>query len=194
MRRRVWTLWLASAFLAAGAALLGWCGWIWYQASAAQTRARELLQQRPALHLPAPPPLAKAPALHRGDVVGELAIPRLHLSVMVLEGDDAGILKVAAGHISGTALQPGAGNIGIAAHRDTFFRPLRSIRPNDMVTFQTPAGLTSFAVSDTQIVRPTDVQVLAPAPGRDLTLVTCYPFHYLGPAPERFIVHARRVS
>jgi sortase A len=180
--------------LVAGAALLVWCGWVWHQASVAQSRAREWLERQPALHAPAPQPEAKTPVLRRGDVVGELAIPRLHLSVMVLEGDDARILRVAAGHITGTAVKPGAGNIGIAAHRDTFFRPLQSIRPNDMVTLTTLDGLARFTVSDTEIVRPTDVQVLAAAPGRDLTLVTCYPFHYIGAAPERFIVHARRVS
>lgn len=113
---------------------------------------------------------------------------------MVLEGDDTGILKVAAGHITGTAVKPGMGNIGIAAHRDTFFRPLKSIHPNDLLTLQTRTGLARFTVSDTEVVRPTDVQVLAAAPGRDLTLVTCYPFHYIGHAPERFIVHARLSS
>lgn len=186
------TTWLGTVLIAAGAALLMWCAWTWHEASVAQSRARQWLACRPAIHTPAPS--AKVLALRRGDVLGELAIPRLHLSVMVLEGDDANILRVAAGHISGTAVAPGAGNIGIAAHRDTFFRPLHSIRRNDLVTLQTPTGLARFTVSDTEIVRPTDVQVLASAPGRDLTLVTCYPFHYIGSAPERFIVHARKVS
>jgi sortase A len=132
--------------------------------------------------------------LHRGDVVGELAIPHLHLTVMVLEGDDERILRVAAGHISGTALIPGTGNIGIAAHRDTFFRTLRSVRVNDLVTLRTRTSLARFAVSDVQIVRPSDTQVLAAVPGRDLTLVTCYPFYYVGAAPKRFIVHARKLT
>lgn len=192
MRPR-WRVWLGSALLAAGATLLIWCGWVWHQASVAQSRAREWLARRPAIQVPVTPK-AKAPVLHRGDVVGELAIPRLHLSVMVLEGDDDGILRVAAGHISGTALRPRGGNIGIAAHRDTFFRPLRAIRRDDLVTLKTAAGVARFSVSGTEIVRPSDIQVLAAGPGRDLTLVTCYPFHYVGPAPERFIVHARQVS
>ena len=191
MRRSGWSVWLGTALVVAGAALLTWCGWVWRQASVAQSRAREWLKRPPVVQLPAPQ--AKPLALRGGDVVGELSIPRLRLSVMVLEGDDSRILNVAAGHISGTALTPGTGNIAIAAHRDTFFGPLGSIRPNDLVTLQTPSGLARFAVSDTEIVGPSDIQVLAAGPGRDLTLVTCYPFYYIGSAPKRFIVHARRV-
>jgi sortase A len=132
--------------------------------------------------------------VRRGDVVGELGIPRLHLSVMVFEGDDAAILKQGAGHIPGTALPAGNGNIGIAAHRDTYFRPLRAIRANDVITLTTPAGTAWYAVSEHEIVQPSDVGVLAQTPGRDLTLVTCYPFFYVGRAPERFIVHARKIG
>jgi sortase A len=124
-------------------------------------------------------------------VIGELQIPRLKLSVMVFEGDDLEILKLGAGHIPGTALRPGSGNIGIAAHRDTYFRPLRVIRANDVIDLKTPAGTSRYTVTDSEIVRPTDIAVLDHAPGRDLTLVTCYPFYYVGTAPERFIVHAR---
>ena len=195
MRGTNWSAWFGAILVAAGAALLIWSGWSWHQASVAQSQARKWLARRPAMQPPAASKAkAQVPKLHRGDVVGELAIPRLHLSVMVLEGDDAAILKVAAGHIAGTALAPGSGNIGIAAHRDTFFRALRAIRRNDLVTLKTPAGVARFSVSSMEIVRPSDVQVLAAAPGRDLTLVTCYPFHYIGSAPERFIVHARQVS
>lgn len=196
MRILRWRVWLGSVLLVGGAALLAWCGWVWFAAGVAQKRARESLAQRP---VQTPQHQARAPrapvwVLHRGDVVGELGVPRLHLSVMVLEGDDAAILQLGAGHISGTAVTPGNGNIGIAAHRDTFFRPLRSIRENDLVTWQTPAGLARFRVSDVEVVRPSDMAVLARAPGRDLTLVTCYPFYYIGSAPKRFIVHARQVS
>ena len=197
MRNGRWAIWAGSALLLAGIGVLAWCGWIWREASVAQSRAEQWLKRAPTIPspvipVPALPP--RASAFPRGAVVGRLTIPRLHLSVMVLEGDDGRILKVAAGHIPGTALQPGGGNIGIAAHRDTFFRPLRGIRTDDLVTLQTPAGVSRFAVSDVEVVRPNDVQVLSPAPGRDLTLVTCYPFFYIGPAPKRFIVHARQVS
>jgi sortase A len=113
---------------------------------------------------------------------------------MVFEGDDAGILRQGAGHIPGTALPSGSGNIGIAAHRDTYFRPLRIIRANDVIDLKTPAGTSRYTVTETEIVRASDVSVLARAPGRDLTLVTCYPFSYVGSAPDRFIVHARKMG
>jgi len=116
------------------------------------------------------------------------------VSVMIFEGDDSEILKQGAGHIPGTALTPGRGNIGIAAHRDTYFRPLRGIRANDVIALKTPTGTSRYSVTEATIVRPSDVGVLAGAPGRDLTLVTCYPFYYVGSAPERFIVHARKIG
>jgi len=112
---------------------------------------------------------------------------------MVFEGDDTGILKIGAGHIPGTSLSPGKGNVGIAAHRDTFFRPLGAIHTNDVIAWRTPAGNVRFAVTRTEIVRPSDISVLSQAPGRDLTLVTCYPFSYIGHAPKRFIVYAQRL-
>jgi sortase A len=113
---------------------------------------------------------------------------------MMFEGDDIGILGEGAGHIPGTALPPGSGNIGIAAHRDAWFRPLRLVRTNDVPTLNTRAGTSRCAVTETKAVRPADIGVLARATGRDLTLVTCYPFFYIGNAPERFIVHARGVA
>ncbi len=127
-----------------------------------------------------------------GAVVAELGIPRLGLSTMVVEGVEDGDLKLAAGHIPGTA-EPGEhGNVGIAAHRDTFFRPLRFIRKDDMIALTTLRGTSRYRVVSTKIVGPDEVQVLYPT-GRDaLTLVTCYPFDFVGPAPRRFIVQAER--
>jgi sortase A len=189
MRKRGWLIWLGSALIVGGAAVLGFNWWTLQKAAKAQQRAKEWLTRATAIHRPVPPP-----AVHRGDVIGELEIPRLQISVMVLEGDDAGILRLGAGHIPGTALSPGSGNIGIAAHRDTYFRALRVIRANDVIALKTPAGTSRYTVTESRIVRPTDVAVLDRAPGRDLTLVTCYPFFYVGTAPERFIVHARRIG
>ena len=189
MRKRGWLSWLGSALVIGGAVVLGWHWWRLHEAAEAQRRAKEWLSRTtgaPRLELPR--------GLHRGDVIGELEIPRLHLSVVVFEGDDAGILRLGAGHIPETALPPGSGNIGIAAHRDTYFRPLRAIRLDDVITLKTPAGASWYAVTETKIVRPSDIGVLARAPGRDLTLVTCYPFYYIGGAPERFIVHARKIG
>jgi sortase A len=189
MPERGWLIRVGSALMAGGAVVLAWYSWNLHERDVAQRLAKEWLNRTTELHRPAP-----APPVRHGDVIGELEIPRLHVSVMVFEGDDAKVLGQGAGHIPGTALLAGGGNIGIAAHRDIWFRPLRSIRSNDVLTLETPAGISRYAVTDTGIVRPSDVGVLARAPGRDLTLVTCYPFFYIGSAPERFIVHARRIG
>jgi len=127
-----------------------------------------------------------------GAVIAELGIPRLGLSTMVVEGVEDGELKLAAGHIPGTALPGKQGNIGIAGHRDTFFRPLRFIRKDDMIALTTLRGTSRYRVVSTKIVGSDEVQVLYPT-GRDaLTLVTCYPFDFVGSAPRRFIVRAER--
>jgi len=143
----------------------------------------------PSAPSPAPTP---APALHDGQTLGKIQIPRLGLSAMVVEGDSAADLRRAAGHIPGTSLPWQAGNVGVAAHRDTYFRSLRLIRPNDVITLTTLEGVYRYRVVSTQVVTPDDVAVLA-STGRDaLTLVTCFPFYYVGAAPRRFIVHASR--
>src|SRR5882724_9536436 len=191
MRKHGWLIWLGSALIFGGAAVMGLHWWTEHKAAEAQQRAKEWLIRTTAVHRTVPVP---APPVRRGDVIGELEIPRLQLSVMVFEGDDAGILRQGAGHIPATALPPGSGNIGIAAHRDTYFRPLCLIRVNDVIEMKTPAGESRYAVTETKVVRPSDIGVLARAPGRDLTLVTCYPFYYIGSAPERFIVHARKIG
>jgi len=177
--------------------MLGLYWWDARQAGQAQQRAKSWLDQAAGgRSVPAVPSSPSSPqrVLRRGDALGELEIPRLRLSVMVFEGDDTGILKVGAGHIPGTSLSAGRGNIGIAGHRDTFFRPLEAIHPEDVIAWRTPAGSARFAVTKTEIVPPSDIGVLQPAPGRDLTLVTCYPFSYVGHAPKRFIVYARKLS
>lgn len=130
--------------------------------------------------------------LRHGEMIGRLEIPRVNVSVIVLEGADSSVLDVAAGHIPGTALPGLSGNVGIAAHRDTFFRSLREIRVRDRLSFKTPAGIFQYAVESTEVVEPSDTGVLRQNAGEELTLVTCYPFNYIGSAPKRFIVHARQ--
>lgn len=128
-------------------------------------------------------------------VIGRLEIPRLNLSVMVREGAGEDTLSRAVGHIPGTALPGALGNMGLAGHRDTFFRALRNIRENDAIEFQTTSGAYRYVVKSTKIVTPRDVSVLAASgSGENLTLVTCYPFYYVGSAPKRFIVHAQQVA
>jgi len=127
-------------------------------------------------------------------VIGRLGIPRLKLAVMVREGADEGTLSKAVGHIPGTAMPGTPGNVGLAGHRDTFFRALRNIRPDDTIELETTEGTYRYQVSSTRIVTPRDVSVLKPSGGETLTLVTCYPFYYVGSAPKRFIVHATAVT
>ena len=112
----------------------------------------------------------------------------------MLEGDDDVALGLGAGHIPGTALPSAAGNIGIAAHRDSFFRSLGGIEPDDRIRLRTLQGDWEYTVESTRIVKPSEVGVLANSRQPELTLVTCYPFHYVGTAPLRFIVRARRAG
>jgi LPXTG-site transpeptidase (sortase) family protein len=123
-------------------------------------------------------------------VVGVLEIPRLKLSEVVASGEDDKTLKVAIGHLLDTPLPWAQGNSVLAAHRDTHFRPLRDIQHGDVVRLKTRKGVFEYSVKDTMIVAPTDVWVMAPSKERRLTLVTCYPFNYVGSAPQRFIVRA----
>lgn len=126
--------------------------------------------------------------------VSRLEIPRLGIEVMVHEGVEAHTLQIGAGHVPGTAFAGDAGNVVIAAHRDTFFRQLRNIRADDTILLETLNGTYRYSVEWTRVVHPSDRQALASSTDALLTLVTCYPFYYLGPAPERFLVRARRVE
>lgn len=141
----------------------------------------------PPAGTPLQPPAANA-------VIGRLEIPRLKLAVMVREGAGEGTLRRAVGHIPGTALPGNIGNVGLAGHRDTFFRSLRNIRKNDTIEVETTAGTYRYLVNSTRIVTPRDVSVLKASGGETLTLVTCYPFYYVGSAPKRFIVHATQIA
>jgi sortase A len=135
-------------------------------------------------------PAAPRPRPPAGAALGRLEIPRLGVSAIVRAGSDARTLRLAVGHIGGTALPGEPGNIGLAAHRDTFFRRLGEIREDDHVRFVTTAGTFDYRVEGTQIVDPDDTWVLNPTEEPALTLVTCYPFRYVGSAPRRFIVRA----
>lgn len=126
-----------------------------------------------------------------GGLIGRLEIPRLNFSVMVLEGDDTATLARAVGHIPGTAYPWQSGNAVMAGHRDTFFRPLENLRHGDDIRMTTLRGTFNYRVTSTEVVEPTDVSVLEPTRVPSLTLVTCYPFVYVGRAPQRFIIHAR---
>jgi sortase A len=119
-----------------------------------------------------------------------LRIPRIGLEVPILEGTDDWTLDRAVGHIADTAAPGADGNSGIAGHRDGFFRGLKDIREGDEIALETQRGRETYRIERTWIVDPTDVSVLDPTPRRAITLVTCYPFYFIGSAPQRFIVRA----
>jgi len=172
------------------------------QVAAAREQAslsRELENATHAVRAPVHAAARPAARTWRGDkpataTIARLEIPRVNLSAAAREGIDVGTLRTAVGHIPGTA-QPGdAGNAGFAGHRDTFFRPLRDVRPGDDVIVTTPEGVYRYTVTRTRVVEPGDLSVLDPTPRATLTLVTCYPFSYIGPAPKRFVVFAERLE
>jgi sortase A len=129
-----------------------------------------------------------------GALIGRIEIPRLSLSSVVLQGDSDQVLRKGVGHIPSTSLPGGPGNVAIAGHRDTFFRALKDIRQDDDITLTTTTGTYHYRVDSVHVVRPDDVQVLAPSDQASLTLVTCYPFYFVGSAPERYIVHAQQLE
>jgi len=121
-----------------------------------------------------------------------LRIPRIGIEAPVLEGTDDHTLNRGVGHIEDTAVPGASGNIGLAGHRDGFFRALKDIAPGDALDVETTAGLTHYRVQRAWLVTPDDVSVLDPTPTPSVTLVTCYPFYFVGSAPQRFIVRAVR--
>ena len=129
-----------------------------------------------------------------GTTLGRIEIQRLEVSAIVRAGSDSRTLRLAVGHIGGTALPGERGNIGLAAHRDTFFRRLGEIQANDQIRLVTREGTFTYRVLGTRIVEPRDTWVLGPTDVPAVTLVTCYPFRYVGSAPQRFIVRAELAS
>jgi len=130
------------------------------------------------------------PPMSSGMLIGRIDIPRVGVSAVIDEGDDESVLFKAVGHIPGTALPGKDGNIGLAAHRDSFFRGLRNVREGDEIVLTTPRDTFRYRVESIGVVRPEETSVLKPVGLPTLTLITCYPFHFIGPAPERYVVTA----
>lgn len=187
MNRILLLRWMQRGLAAVALAAFGYCAFIVSAASLFQQREQfefdRLLLARQSPGRAAPP----APGL-----VGRVEIDRLGLSAMISEGTTSATLRRAVGHITGTALPGRPGNVGLSAHRDTFFWPLRNVRRNDVVKLTTLSGEYRYRVVSTKIVDPGDLTVLDSSGKETLTLVTCYPFYFIGPAPERFIVTAQR--
>ena len=194
--------WAQRALFACAVLLLGYCGFALADAWIFQRRESRdldrLLRDRRAASEGTPRPEAStppkgAPPAATGDLIGRIEIPRLLLSVVVVEGTDKTTLRRAVGHIPGTALPGQPGNVGLTGHRDTFFRPLKDLKIKDEVLISTLKGDFKYEVESLRVVEPENVGVLAPSGENVLTMVTCYPFYYVGPAPKRWIVRARQV-
>lgn len=128
------------------------------------------------------------------DLIGRIEIPSLGLTALVLEGTGERTLSRGVGHVERTALPGERGNVGLAAHRDTYFGKLGEVSTGDLITIRTIEGTFTYQVDSTLIVTPERGDLLDPLDHSTLTLVTCYPFHWVGPAPKRFVVRAKRVD
>jgi sortase A len=185
----------------AGLSALAYCVIVTVEARHYQAWAREQLENPSSdlqvLAMPSNPTQfsTHAPLPRSGiALVGRVDVPRIHLSAMIAEGATALVLDRAVGHLTGTALPGQAGNAALAAHRDTFFRRLGELEPGDVIKIAVPPAEYSYRVTFTDIVNPDETWVLESNPGETLTLITCYPFRFVGSAPKRFIVRARRLS
>lgn len=186
-------------FATAGATLLCW----WATATIEMKRFQEKAENEFIYGVAGQPPreasaLAKSGSKFRrnpmeGSPVARLTIPDLGVALMVVEGASHQDLSIGAGHIPETSLPGEPGNVGIAGHRDTVFRPLRFIRKDEIVLLTTPQAEDRYRVVSISVVDPKDTQVLKQTGADALTLVTCYPFHFVGPAPKRLIVRAELV-
>jgi sortase A len=183
--------WAQRAFFACAVLLLGYSGFVvldtWsFQRSESMDFDR-LLRDR---HVGS----QGARAVSTDGLLGRIEIPSLGLSAIVIEGIGRTALRRGIGHIPGTAMPGEPGNVGLSGHRDTFFRPLKDLKIKDEIQFSTLKGDFIYEVESLKVVNPRDVGVLAPSHENTLTLVTCYPFFYIGSAPKRFVVRARQVS
>jgi len=193
--------WLERAFWTAGCCALGYYVFASIHASLTQRQlAQSFEESRTHVGVPAQATLnnstadlQKAPTQSRSGLVGRLEIPNLNLSSVILEGVGSQILRVGLGHVPGTSMPGQPGNVVIAGHRDTFFRPLRRMKICDELSIDTTTRTYYYQVRSFEIVDPHNVNALRFHNRDELTLITCYPFSYIGPAPKRFVVHAEPV-
>jgi sortase A len=193
--------WAQRALFACAVLLLGYCGfalgdaWNFQRRESGELdrllRDRHVAREGPPQAEPSTAPRG-APAAMDG-LIGRIEIPRLLLSAVVVEGIGKTTLRRAVGHIPGTALPGEPGNVCLTGHRDTFFRPLKDLKIKDEIQVSTLEGNFNYEVESLRVVEPDNVGVLAPSGKNVLTLVTCYPFYYVGPAPQRWIVRAKQV-
>jgi sortase A len=182
--------WSQRILLSCAVLAIGYCGFVSFDSWNFQ---RSELREFDRIQSVKAPARSQSSGALPDALVGRIEVRRVGLSAIVVEGTTTAALRRAAGHISGTGMPGVAGNVGIAAHRDTFFRPLRNIRENDIVTLRTVNAEYHYRVVSTRVVDPGDVSVLDASDQEILTLVTCYPFYFVGSAPDRFIVRAERI-
>ena len=183
--------WERFLWLVAATAILVYAG-SWGERSVSQVYLNWKFDNE--LNLPKPARPASFVIPETVQMFGRLEIPSINLSQIFVEGADASTLRRAVGHIPGTASPGGAGNVVLAAHRDTFFRRLGNIRDGDVIRLITVKGSYEYVVESSLIVDPDERIALRDLDRPTLTLVTCYPFHYVGSAPKRFVVHASLVT
>jgi sortase A len=196
--------WLERLLFVVGLACLGWYTYATTAAATIQRAQRTEWQTRAELagsersrdeaESAETGPATETDGAADGGPIGLLEIPRLGISAAVVSGDDEDALAAAAGHLRDTPRPWEPGNSAIAAHRDGLFRPLKRIQRGDLIRLQTPRGALEYRVDELKVVRPTDLSVLQPRRTDSITLITCYPFNYVGSAPQRFIVHAERTG
>jgi sortase A len=184
--------WITWTLIAGGVSSLGKVGLDAARAAVYQRHYQRALHEAVQSQTSLVTNAAASPSL--GQPIGWLEIPRIRVSAAVVHGDSDALLKTAIGHLPDTPLPSSGGNSALAGHRDTFFRALRDVRPGDMVRLKTPAGPLAYRVRETFIVDPEDVWVLESTPVTMLTLITCYPFDFIGNARRRFIVRAERID
>lgn len=178
--------WVSLVLVLGGAIAVGYAGLALVYAQAFQ-----LIELRRFEHKS---PLTEPHLLNLGEVIGKIQIPRLGVEAIIVQGDALELLDRAVGHVPQTALPGEGGNVALAGHRDRLFRPLRHIRNGDIVVLETFAGTFSYEVESTFVVPATEVGVLRSSGSNELTLITCFPFDYVGHAPNRFIVKGRIVA
>jgi sortase A len=174
-------------FWTCGLLCLGYCLVLGVQARGTQRLAEQIGEPLPAENVASVGRMTE-------DVIGRIEIPALALSAPITANYDVNSLRRGVGHIPGTAVPGGLGTVGLAGHRDSFFRPLRRIAAKMEVRLIDKTGIYHYVVDSTEIVSPDKVEVLNIAARPELTLITCFPFDYVGAAPERFIVHAHLLS
>jgi sortase A len=178
--------------LAVAVICLEWYGLRMYEIHRRQAAASAAVER--SLSNPPPADEENLSTIPPSGLIGRLEIPRLNISAPIEAGDDNSVLDFAVGYLSDTPLPWQPGNSAFAAHRDRLFRPLERIRVGDDIQLSTIHGNLRYKVSRTLIVNPEDLWVLNPSPDANLTLITCFPFQYVGHAPKRFVVQARKIE